>query len=465
MMKHHGVHQPRGMHDRAASEGGRFGRMFPQLAPLYSHPADLNALGKTGGPMDDGGADQPSLTLPLGYGFLGQFIDHDVTLDTTSSFDAVADPQAIANFRTPALDLDCVYGRGPEASPFLYDDGVKLTLGNPNDHGAAGFNLGDDLPRAPGNKRALIGDPRNDENRIVSQLQLAFLKFHNAVVDHEAAANPGLSGHALFEHAQQLVRWHYQWMVVHDFLPRVAGRQRTARILAGLRRTGFRPHHLYMPVEFSVAAYRFGHSLIPSELATNNAAVKFKLFDGQLGPGFSPVTDPGDLVNWPLYFDFPGQPQSQRAMKLDGKLAHGLMALPVAVFGTDNSLALRNLKRGLAFRLPSGEACARSMDITPLPANQLFPAAIPALGALRNRFRHGTPLWFYLLREAELVHFGERLGPVGGRIVAETLIALLEGDKESYLGSSPQWQPTLPRLPGKDPGGFDMADLLAFAGA
>ena len=459
-MKHHGVNEPRGLHDRNDDEGGRFGRMFPHLAPLYSDPAHLEALGKAGGPMDDGGADHASFTLPLGYGFLGQFIDHDITLDTTSSFDSVADPGAISNFRTPSLDLDCVYGRGPEASPFLYDDGVKLTLGNPNDHGAAGMNPGDDLPRALGNKRAIIGDPRNDENRIISQLQLAFLKFHNAIVDHEVAANPGLSGHALFEHAQQSARWHYQWMVVHDFLPRIAGRRRTARILAGLRRTGFRPKKLFMPVEFSVAAYRFGHSLIPSELATNDPSQKFKLFEGQLGPGFSPVTAAADLVDWKLFFDIPGQSRAQRAMKLDGKMAHGLMNLPVAVFGADNSLAHRNLKRGLAFRLPSGEEVARAMGIEPLKPSDVF----SGLSHLQDEFRHGTPLWYYILREAELVHFGERLGPVGGRLVAETILALLEGDKTSYLGSSPQWKPTLPRVGGRPAGDFDMADLLGFAG-
>ncbi len=464
-MKHHGLQQLRGMEHRNPSEGGRFGRMFPGLSPLYSDPSDLEALGRTNGPIDDGGADQPTVTLPLGYAFFGQFVDHDITLDTTSSFDAVADPDAISNFRTPALDLDCVYGRGPEASPFLYDDGVKLTLGNPNDHGETGFNLGDDLPRAPGNKRALIGDPRNDENRIVSQLQLAMLKFHNAVVDHEAAANPSLSGHHLFVRAQRTTRWHYQWAIVHDFLPRVAGRLRTARILAGQRRTGFRPASLFMPVEFSVAAYHFGHSLIPSQLSTNDASVKYKLFEAQLGPGFAPVTSAANLVNWRLFFDFPGQPASQRAMKLDGRLAHGLMALPVAVFGSENSLALRNLKRGLAFRLPSGEAVAQALDIPPIAPNQLFPSSVPSLGQLRQRFRHGTPLWFFILREAELVQFGEKLGPVGGRIVAETIIALLERDAESYLGSNPQWKPTLPRLPGKPAGNFDVADLLGIAGA
>ena len=297
-------------------------------------------------------------------------------------------------------------------------------------------------------------------------MQLAFLKFHNQVVAQEKVANPGLKGKDLFEHAQSIVRHHYQWVVVHDFLPRVCGRQRVESILAGLRRTGFRPHRAFMPVEFSVAAYRFGHSLVPTKIATNDATTAFDIFSGALGFGFSPVTNSNGVVDWRLFFAFPGEPSPQRATRLDAKLAHALMALQPEVVGDgEASLAVRNLLRAHAFQLPSGEEVAKAMGITPFDVDDLFPGDDAEAAGLRWAFRYGSPLWFYLLREAALMTGGERLGPVGGRLVAETIIGLMEADATSYLGHDTNWQPTLPRAGGRPVGDFDMADLLAFAGA
>ena len=232
-MSHHGMLLPRGMTKREFGKkpkAGRFGELFPDLPRLISNPHDLLAAGRIDGPMDEG--DHGAIgatTTPLGYVFLGQFIDHDITLDVTSSFDKLNDPEATQNFRTPALDLDCIYGAGPDASRHLYYHAPP----NPNSTQKAIddkhlLTLGDDFVRALSdslsnpNRAALIGDFRNDENRVVSQLQLTMHYFHNAVVNHLIAA--GTPNDEIFEEAQRITRWHYQWVVVHDFLARMVGK-------------------------------------------------------------------------------------------------------------------------------------------------------------------------------------------------------------------------------------------------
>ena len=138
--------------------------------------------------------------IPAGFTYLGQFVDHDITLDLTSIGDKAADPDGIENFRTPALDLDAVYGLGPDGSRQLYarnpganagkGPGPKFLIGK-TINVAFGGVTGDhrnDLPRSP-EGFALIGDHRNDENLVVAQTHLAFLKFHNKVCDQIAAAD------------------------------------------------------------------------------------------------------------------------------------------------------------------------------------------------------------------------------------------------------------------------------------
>jgi len=250
---------------------GRFGRMFrlPPFVPSDARIAEIAALmtENATGPTPE--LDNP--TIPAGYTYLGQFIDHDLTLDTASSLDRANDPDALTNFRSPRFDLDCVYGRGPTDDPFLYDrdsGGEKLLVGRHDDE--------DDLPRN-GQETALLGDPRNDENTFVSQLQLTMLKFHNKVVDL-VEADPALrrGSETRFEAAQRIVRWHYQWLVVHDFLRRTVGPEMLGAVLD---ESGHRPvvrrefytwrREPYMPVEFSVAAYRFGHSQVRGRYKLN----------------------------------------------------------------------------------------------------------------------------------------------------------------------------------------------------
>jgi hypothetical protein len=217
--------------------------------------------------------------LTAGMTFFGQFLDHDVTFDPTSSLERQQDPEAVMNFRTPAPELDSVYGSGPGASPHLYDQsvtgkGIKLLV--EDIPGSAAKSRGGvpqfDVPRnAQGT--ALLGDPRNDENLIVSQLQLAFLKFHNAVVDHVVATTGLANPHEVFAEAQRLVRWHYQWIVVHEFLPKTVGQPMVDSILTQGRQFYNWRHTPFIPVEFSVCACRFGHSQVrPSYRANFGAA-------------------------------------------------------------------------------------------------------------------------------------------------------------------------------------------------
>jgi Animal haem peroxidase len=222
-----------------STDAQHFGRLFPDLAPFA--PASngvaksLLALGAQGGPLDarddlsagpvslitdpnlsTNNADNPTHTA--GTTFVGQFIDHDVTFDTSSTLGTATDPLTSPNGRTPTLDLDSIYGGGPAGSPTLYDtahDPAKLLIGS-----GGAF---EDLPRLA-DGTAIIADPRNDENLVIAGLHCAFILFHNRAVD-DARANGARSWQAAFAEARRLTTWHYHWLVLHEFLPLSSARQ------------------------------------------------------------------------------------------------------------------------------------------------------------------------------------------------------------------------------------------------
>jgi Animal haem peroxidase len=381
--------------------------------------------------------------IPAGYTYLGQFIDHDITFDPTSKLQRDNDPHALVNFRSPRFDLDSLYGSGPRDQPFLYDwddashPGVKLLAG-------------DDLPRnARG--RALVGDARNDENIIVSQLHLLFANFHNAVVERLRHSDPSVGAVALFEDAQRLVRWHYQWIVVHDFLRRVAGDDVVeARGPSASRLWRGGPS---IPVEFSAAAFRFGHSMVRDDYVLNahSGAVSVLRPDGGFGP-----LPPELVVDWERFFEIEDAPfPSMLSMRINTSLAAALSHLPP----DGAALARLNLERGRALGLPAGRDVAAALRVPPLADGELLLDGIDDRAS--EALLSATPLWYYVLREAEMTHFkGRRLGPVGGRIVAEVLVGLLEGDPHSYLRHWPAWSPELPRARDDT---FTMGDLVSFA--
>jgi Animal haem peroxidase len=458
-----------------------FGRMFPKLpafAPATARVrADLLDLGRAGGLLDAGddlaagpvllitdlnlSAGNPNNpTQTAGTTFMGQFIDHDVTFDTSSKLGVPTEPSSIRNVRSPSLDLDTVYGNGPGGSAQLYDpaDTAKLKV----ESGGA-F---EDLPRA--GDGALIGDPRNDENLIIAGLHSAFLLFHNHAVDAVRAEQPRLSRDKVFAEARRLTTWHYHWMVLHEFVPQFVGQALVDDILANGRRL-YRPAlgQAFMPVEFQGACYRFGHSMVRPSYRANLKGDKGQAFFGMLfDPAGDGQNDPVDLrggvraqrrfIGWQTFFDF-ADGEVRPNKRIDTHLSTPLFNLPLgAIFTRDQPQVLpqRNLLRGITWSLPSGQAIAGQIG-----APALSSADLAELKEYKG-FDTSTPLWYYALKEAEVLTAGLHLGPVAGRIVAEVLIGLLQSDPNSYLVAKPRWQPTL----GRSRGEFRMTDFLRFAG-
>ncbi len=479
---------PRGFGHVAASRSyeGRFGRMFRELPPALFSEVKLGALARSmvspanNVPLQDAQgsrfADQDeNLKIPAGYTYLGQFITHDLTFDPSPLGDRQNDPEGVLDFRTPRFDLDSLYGRGPVDQPYMYQTDGKLLVGE--SRSTRNQFAGPDLPRAT-NGRAIIGDPRNDENKIISQFHALFTRFHNVTLDR-------LRGD--FDAAQLQVRWAYQWLVVNDFLPRLVPRAIIDSILvpdedaihdddyvkvpggpSSVRR--FEPKlrhfiprkHAFMPVEFTAAAFRFGHSMVRpayllNDLVRPNASFRIPLF----APGGSWTDDLrafGPLpenwgIQWGYFFDLRKVSYlPQGSYLIDETLALPLASLPNPIVTEGASaLAQRTLNRGVQLGLPSGQDVASLLGMSPLDDEELFPD--PGLRAI---FSGSAPLWYYVLREATVHASGVRLGPVGATIVAEVIIGLLWHDPQSYLRRAPRWRPKF---------GDDMAALIREVGA
>jgi hypothetical protein len=428
----------------APSGEHRYTRMFPDLPHLTVDPKVLHAIGRAGGACDSALAQrQEARSVAAGWPVFGQFIAHDITADR-SPVTHHDDEALIRNIRSSRLDLECLYGDGPVGSPFLFSrkDPAKLLLGL-NDQG-----LADDLPR---NQEgiALVGDPRQDVHLLVSQMQVAMIKAHNRFVDR--LREDGTPEADLFSESRRALTWHYQWTALFDFLPTTIGETRSRRLLQEGPRY-FRPRAaVAIPFEFADAAFRFGHSQMRQTYRVQRGGDDLQLFPDLIG--FRPVPS-NRVIDWSLLFDVPGKPPSLRARPIDGRLPQALLTLPVAITGEldDNdyeSLAVRDLQRGVATGLPSGEAIARFVGEEPLRPEQI--------GLSDFEWAGETPLWYYLLKEAEIREDGERLGPVGSLIVGEVLLGIVDGDPESFRSANPSWRPT---LPSRDPERFTIADLL-----
>jgi hypothetical protein len=413
---------------RAAGTVGpvSYARLFPDLPAFTADESFLYALGRAGGLCDCGTSEDDAASLgseAAGWPFFGQFIAHDITADR-SALRAHLDPSQLRNARSPQLDLECLYGDGPVGHPYLFQrhDPAKL-LTAPGDR---------DVLRN-GEGLAIIGDPRNDSHVLMSQMHLAFVHAHNALVDR--ARGHGTPEPEVFATAARDLRWHYQTAILSEFLPTLVGADLVETLVHGGRRF-YRPDgQAFIPLEFADAAYRYGHSQIRHLYTLNSVSAPAPIFPDLIG--FRPVT-PDRWVEWTRLFDADGHPPAARAKKIDGRLVSALIALPVALTGDGeveefHSLAVRDLERGQGVGLPSGEAIARRVGEEPLRADEV--------AAEKAGWRGETPLWYYVLREADVRCRGNRLGPVGARIVGEVLVGLLDLDHTSVRYAPEDWKP------------------------
>jgi hypothetical protein len=494
---------------------GRFSRLFDphDAEPAVFDTADLEKLAVAMTAEDEGDPtpeDQPDTEENTGiaaaYTYLGQFIDHDLTLDPTSHLrQVITDLDKLVDFRTPRFDLDCLYGRGPSEQPYLYDrDSIFLLLGRPLSGNPFDPDT-HDLQRGP-NGRALIGDPRNDENRIVAQLHATLIRFHNRMVE----LMPGEP----FEVVRDQVRWHYQWVVLNDFLPTIINSNTINEVFPHLeagcsldeRPPQFRIPALqamahptgamFMPVEFSVAAYRFGHSMIRPLYRINPTIERRPIFSGATDPsadlgGMRPIPDDWG-IDWQSFLDLgggdaevvrrdgsdPTHRKPQLSYKIDTSLVNPLSNLPPVIARNPPSLPARNLLRGNDFRLPSGQTVARTLDLKPLDDENLHIGKAVVgdqsgrpITAVSNGFAGNAPLWTYVLAEAHANSWAHaagpvtdatpvRLGQVGGHLVAEVFAALLLADRTSFPNVNPAFAP---RPEVRKDGQFGLADLITAA--
>ena len=484
-----------------------FGRIFPNLPPFSEANDTVRAalleLGQQGGildaqddlaagpkalivdPMVNGnptstnpyGTNPDNPTMTAGSTFVGQFIDHDITFDQTSQLGVPQNPLISPNTRTAALDLDSVFGGGPGLRPDLYVDNSDGSVGPKLKIGSGGVH--EDVPRVSngdGTYGALLGDPRNDESVIIAGLHCAHILFYNRVLDElseldlrrfpTARAGDLSNGYVAFLIARQVTLWHYQWLLINEHLPQIAGQQVVNDVLLNGNRFYNPPSgDAFMPIEFGAAAYRFGHSMVRPSYRAN--------FTSGTGDGGDPTKDPffalvfnsseaafsgpitsdrDDLlggfpaprryIGWQTFFDL-GDGQVKNNKKVDTTISSVLFTLPLPAIAPKTQTAptvlpQRNLLRQLTWGLPSGQAIARAMRVQALGRYDL-----PDITAVYAPFGTSTPLWYYVLAEAKAMEDGLHLGPVGGRIVAETLIGLLRADPTSYLSLFPRFHPFL----------------------
>jgi hypothetical protein len=475
----------------AAAPAFRFSRMGPKGGRRQLGEANLREIANA---MTAGGGRESR--VPAGFTYLGQFVDHDLTFDRTDvMLGENVPPGELLQARSPRLDLDSLYGGGPgdpESAKFYEADGLHLKMGRTvaaeGDPAMDGF----DLPRrgsgstAKKRREALIPDPRNDENLAVAQTHLAFIRFHNRVVDTLPGSVPPSER---FARARNLVTKHYQWMLRTDYLPRICERRAVTDVFTRGRKAfevGADPAKIpTMPIEFSVAAFRLGHSMIRGGYEWNarfdsDSGLRGTLdllftFSGLSGDlGGEPRLPSNWIADFRRLYDFGEAGRANltvparkfnRAMRIDTTLARPLGTLP-GFARRESNLAFRNLTRAGMVKLATGQQMTRFLRNRGLQPGKLTNAQIrdgkegAKLDRLTERQRaallRNTPLWFYVLREAEFNR--GKLDGVGARIVAETFHRAMQGSRASIVRDR-TWRPTL----GPNNRTFRMVDLLLFA--
>jgi Animal haem peroxidase len=443
---------------------GYYSRLFEKPA----HPVTADgeaALIDLGSAMRYEEEREGTLTPRIGYTYFGQFLGHDLSHDVTPLAGPYAEPDKTPNFRTPAFDLDHVYGNGPAGSPYLYE----------GEEGAETFKIGAtvpgeyrrDLPVQRGH--VLIGDlqdTRNLDNLLLRQLHVVFLKFHNEAI-RQLQANreintmaQSLGSGTVFERARKLVCWHYQWIIRHDYLPRIlhndVWQQREERSTA-------KPGGKFsVPIEFSLAAFRFGHSMVRNAYRLN-CRQKRVTIDDLMSLGQKAEAIPDDyLVEWGTFFDgLPTSGPQASSSYIDTSMSRAMHRLSPQTIRLANqfesaipsNLPARTLLRGARAQLPTGQEVAEALlkqgRIKPtdvLTREELERDTCDRSGTVmrKHRLAERTPLFYYILKEAELKADGLTLGPLGSQIVFAVIQGALEADPESFLSvAGSKWQ--LPR--------------------
>lgn len=448
---------------------GHYSRLFQKPAgPITkSQEAGLIRLGQA---MCYEVEREGTLTPRVGFTYFGQFLGHDLTHDVTPLDGPYSDPERTPNYRTATFDLDHIYGDGPQQSPYLYE----------GETGAETFKIGAttptgylrDLPVNHGT--VLIGDlqdRRNLDNLILRQLHVVFLKFHNEAIkqvgsESALASLEELGPGTLFERTQRLVRWHYQWIIRHDFLPRIL---HTDVWNHQKRRNINRPEpekSYSVPIEFSLAAFRFGHSMVRNAYRLNCRQKRVVIGDLMaLGQSASPIPD-DYLIEWGTFFDgMPSSGPQASSNYIDTSISramHGLSPDTIRLSDSRESpdpsnLPVRTLLRGARAGLPSGQEVAEALlaqgRIKPndrLTTSQLTQDTCDQSGTVLHQtgLEQNTPLFYYLLKEAELNGEGTTLGPIGSHIVSEVIQGALEADPDGYMAvAGPKWKMPLWRFP------------------
>jgi hypothetical protein len=487
----------------AAVGPDRFGYMFSG-GGLVHDPDAFDKLGAVGAAMNDTGPfPGPSSGLPAVLTYFGQFVDHDITANTDRNPAALPDfsvatpplvinpraavMQQLGNLRRGTLRLDSVYGDGTDIDQKLRD-GAHMRVGHADGGEARDLprfgqmvdeGVVADLPPTDGmtsdfgpvdpRKLAFIADSRNDENLVVAQLHLSFLRFHNAIADTLTGSDDDRFGRA-----KRLVQWQYQWLVVERYLAalcdpailtvvKAGGAARYAAFAAA--HGGTTGDHAPLPIEFSVAAFRFGHSMIRGAYTFNQffgpagsigRATLRELFQftGKGGLGGAAVLPSVWIIDWANFL--PSDDAARIARPIDPELAGGLDDLVNESKPHLRSLAQRNLRRSYVLNLPTAQTVGAQLDDDGIDVQALTTAEIfagPGGAAIdANGYETQTPLWFYVLAEAHARGDGKRLGPIGSVIIAETLLGLIATDPDSYWNApgsdDGRWHPADAGLPG-----------------
>ena len=419
-----------------------FGRLFPNLTPLTANSDDLRILANL---MLDTGVRLPASDSKnySGLTYLGQFIDHDLTKEkrTQLTVPGIVGVNSLVNVRTSWFDLDSAFGENNE---FLNINGKFDIVINVNGE--------EDMPRRL-DGTAIIGDPRNEENLIISQMHLLFLKFYNKIFDEIKLKNIHMLLPQLITESKKIFLWHYQYIVITQFLKDITGKyySRLFDSVTGkpLIHPSIKNLGAKIPIEFSGAIYRFGHTIPRDGYYLNEEFDLFPLFSPIIPDllGFKPIPQ-NQKIDWSMFFPMPYTKGFQEWSAVDTFIVNSLFKLPIPVAAGEPILPLRTMIRGASiYGLPSGQDLARAMGIpeeeilSASKGNLIFQsldgvAPQAELDLLNLKFGESTPLLYYILMESWLYGNGNSLGPLGTIVVGGVFLNLLTINQDSYLNNN-----------------------------